>query len=126
MLVAFALLVFLLICHYLADFTHMSTPWMLAAKRYGKPLLPIAAHGFMHAWLMAGIILIFTDFQKAIYAFLFELITHTLIDTAKGRISAEFPYLQNPSNIYYWYLYGFDQLLHLLVIVTIVFTVITL
>ena len=45
-------LIILFACHWLADYTHLSTAWMLNAKRLGKPLLPIFAHALVHASLM--------------------------------------------------------------------------
>ena len=39
-------------CHFLADYTHLSTSWMLDAKRLGKPLYPIFQHALVHAILM--------------------------------------------------------------------------
>ncbi|MEO6902401.1 MAG: hypothetical protein ABI315_04515 [Bacteroidia bacterium] len=46
------LLISLFFCHFLADFTHLSTNWMLSAKRLGKPLFPILSHAAVHAALM--------------------------------------------------------------------------
>jgi hypothetical protein len=48
-----------------------------------------------------------------------EIISHFLIDTAKGLVSARYPILTDMTKKPYWMLYGFDQLLHLLVIVFI-------
>lgn len=41
-------------CHFLGDYTHLSTNWMLTAKRLGKPLFPILVHAFVHSILMFG------------------------------------------------------------------------
>ena len=48
-----------------------------------------------------------------------ELVTHFLIDTGKGRLTARFPKLADMQQKPYWMLYGFDQLLHQMVIVGI-------
>ena len=50
---------------------------------------------------------------------LVELISHFLIDTVKGRLTVCYPVLADQQKKPYWMLYGFDQLLHLLVIVFI-------
>ncbi len=42
------LLILLFLCHFLADYTHLSTKWMLDAKRIGKPLWPILCHAGNH------------------------------------------------------------------------------
>ena len=55
---------------------------------------------------------------------LLEFVSHFLIDTAKGRLTARYPVLADMQRKPYWMLYGFDQLLHLLVIVLIWFCII--
>ncbi len=55
----FAILFMLMVCHYLADFTVLSTGWMLKAKQFGKPLYPILAHASVHALLMGFVMLLF-------------------------------------------------------------------
>lgn len=108
----------LFICHYLADYTHLSTRWMLSAKRFGKPLFPILVHASIHAILMSIFLVFFIGFtEKLTYLALFQLATHFLIDTWKGRMNVWFPSLQSPANILHWTVFGFDQLLHTIVIV---------
>ena len=108
------------ICHWLADYTHLSTNWMLGAKRVGKPLYPILAHALVHAGLMLIFLVLFIGFKKEIFwAFAFELITHFLIDTLKGKMNVWFPSVREPDNKWHWIIFGFDQLLHSLVILAI-------
>lgn len=114
-----ALLVSLLITHWLADYTHLSTKWMLDAKTRGRPLLPIFAHAAVHAALVLAVLLAFIDPGKALLLALFQLTSHFLIDVGKGRMGVWFPSLKNPANRGHWYLFGLDQLLHQLVIVVI-------
>ncbi len=114
------LISFLVVCHFLADFTSLSTPWMLAAKRYGKPLPPIAAHAAVHAGLMFFVLLSFTDVLMALELGAIQWISHFLIDTWKGRMSGWFPVLQDSNRREYWVLMGFDQLLHHLTILGMV------
>lgn len=110
------ILIGLFICHFLADFTHLSTAWMLNAKRFGTPLLPIAAHALVHAVLMT-IFLLLLNVNNFGVLFLFQWITHLSIDVWKGRMNGWFPSLQNPANKWHWIIFGFDQLLHALVII---------
>jgi hypothetical protein len=108
------------ICHWLADYTHLSRPWMLSAKRFGKPLPPILAHALVHSVLFTLVSLMFThDWREVTIVFLFELLTHFLIDVLKGRLNEWFPSLQNPVNPYHWYIFGADQFLHQLIIIII-------
>lgn len=126
------LLLILFFCHFLADYTHLSTNWMLNAKRLGKPLLPIFCHALIHALLMAlALEIYFTyklpgydalDFKYTIVdeLFAFQLITHFLIDLWKGKMNTWFPSLQNPANKWHWVIFGADQYLHAIVIILMV------
>ena len=113
------ILIGLFICHFLADYTHLSTAWMLNAKRLGKPLYPIFTHAFIHASLMLVLLALVFGFSglKLASLFGFQLITHFLIDVWKGRMNGWFPSLQSPANKWHWIVFGFDQLLHALVII---------
>ncbi len=113
------ILIGLFICHFLADYTHLSTAWMLNAKRLGKPLYPIFTHAFAHASLMLVLLALVFGFSgfKLAALFGFQLITHFLIDVWKGRMNGWFPALQSPTNKWHWIVFGFDQLLHALVII---------
>jgi len=113
------ILIGLFFCHFLGDFTFLSTQWMLRAKQKGKPLLPILAHAGVHGLLM----LIFLSFFQQIDSWMllklaaFQVVTHFIIDVLKGRVKALYATLQDSENRWYWTLYGFDQYLHALVIV---------
>lgn len=113
------ILVGLFICHWLADYTHLSTAWMLNAKRLGKPLIPIIIHALVHTILMGTFLLFMLGNNNPVVLWLcfFQLSTHFLIDTWKGRMNGWFPLLQNPANKWHWVIFGFDQLLHAIVIV---------
>ena len=113
------ILIGLFICHFLADYTHSSTAWMLNAKRLGKPLYPIFTHAFIHASLMLVLLALVFGLSgfKLGTLFGFQLITHFLIDVWKGRMNGWFPTLQSPANKWHWIVFGFDQLLHALVII---------
>jgi len=114
------ILFFLVICHTLADYTHLSTDWMLSAKKLGKPLAPIFVHASIHAMLMSLVIAFIIGFTNTwAYLVLFEWISHFIIDTLKGRMNGWFPTLKNPANKYHWIIFGIDQMLHLFVIIII-------
>lgn len=112
------LLILLFVCHWLADYTHLSTAWMLNAKRLGKPFAPILMHAWVHATLMFLVLIPFIGLRGDIWwLFLFQLSTHFLIDVWKGRMNGWFPALQSPANKWHWVVFGFDQLLHAIVII---------
>lgn len=115
------LLISLFFCHFLADYTHLSTNWMLSAKRFGKSLFPIISHAAVHATLMGIVLTLFGIRGDILWQLIgFQLITHFLIDVWKGRMNGWFPSLQNPANKWYWIIFGFDQLLHAIVIILMV------
>jgi len=82
------ILIGLFICHWLADYTHLSTAWMLNAKRLGKPLHPILAHAMVHACLMGFFLAVSFGFTAIVLRlFLFQLCSHFLIDWWKGSMN---------------------------------------
>lgn len=115
------LLISLFFCHYLADFTHLSTSWMLDAKRFGKPLSPIFAHACMHGILMLIVMWFFPINNHVIVNLAcFQVITHFIIDVWKGRMNGWFPSLANPTNKFHWWIFGIDQFFHATVIILMV------
>jgi len=114
------LLILLNICHWLADYSHLSTNKMLAAKKTGKPLMPIFQHAYMHATLMTCVLLFYTDARTAVLLWSFQLVTHFTIDVLKGKCNVWFPSVANPADKAHWYIFGFDQLLHQIVIIIMV------
>ena len=114
------ILIGLFFCHWLADYTHLSMPHMLAAKRFGKPSFPILQHSFIHALFMFGLLVFFvSDSKTLILLSFFQFLSHFLIDTWKGRMNVWFSSIQSPANKFHWYVFGFDQYLHSLVIIAI-------
>jgi len=118
-------LISLIICHYLADF-QLTTPSMIAAKTKGAPALPIMSHAAVHALLIFLCLLIAgaTWELSSILAGI-EFITHFIIDSLKGRLTALYPTLADMQKKPYWQLYGLDQLHHIIVIIFIWYSVIT-
>lgn len=113
-------LIGLFTCHWLADYTHLSTSWMLNAKRLGKPIFPIFIHACIHGSLMGIFLLFFVSIQTTLLLISFQIISHFLIDLWKGKMNSWLPSLQNPMNKLHWYVFGFDQLLHTIIILILV------
>ena len=117
------LLISLFFCHFLADYTHLSTAWMLGAKRLGRPIIPILAHASVHAFLMMLVLWFFLDHNQGyllLKLVLFQLLTHFTIDLWKGRMNAWFPSLQSPANKWHWIVFGADQFFHAVIIILMV------
>lgn len=95
---------------------------MLSAKKFGKPLLPILKHATTHGTLMLFALLVFgiKDITILVTLFIFQVSSHFTIDTLKGKVNKYFPKYQNPENVDYWILFGFDQFLHTIVIITMI------
>lgn len=116
------LLILLFLCHFLADYTHLSVTWMLNAKRKGEPYFPIFCHAGVHALLMALVVKCFSyNWTNTIVVYAFQLSMHFWIDVWKGKMNIWFPSLQNPANKWHWWVFGFDQFLHAVVIILIYF-----
>jgi len=113
------LLATLLVCHYLADFC-LTSPAMIKAKADGHNPWPILLHASIHAGLIGLCLMCWSITWKLLLILvLVELISHFLIDMTKGRLTAHYAVLADMQKKPYWMLYGFDQLLHVLVIVMI-------
>lgn len=115
------LLIALFTCHWLADFTWLSRPFMLKAKSSGTPLWPIFIHAFIHACFMGLVLFCFLtppDTQMMwTKLFLFQLFSHFFIDILKGKMNVWFPSLRDNTKYPHWVVFGFDQLLHAIVII---------
>lgn len=113
----------LLMCHFLADFSHLTRPWMLKAKATGKPIFPIFCHALVHTVLMAIVLLIYKGCESEIFIsfpLLLQLVSHTLIDTCKGYLNL-FEGFRNPTSQWHWIIFGGDQLCHQLIILWMVY-----
>jgi hypothetical protein len=119
-MVKLELLFLLMFCHWLADFTHISTPWMQKAKQNGKPVFPIFIHACVHGTLMCIVLLFFVPIKIVFVLTAFQICTHFCIDVLKGRLNVWFPSLANNTNPFHWYVFGVDQMFHQAVIVLMV------
>jgi hypothetical protein len=109
------------ICHIIADYVAV-TPTMLAAKRFGTPIFPIINHAAVHSLLMFICLLFFqSDLQIIRLLTIYQLVTHSIIDILKGRCNVWFPSAANNTSKLHWILFGLDQYLHYIVIVTMVY-----
>lgn len=114
------LLLALFFCHFLADYTWLSTSWMLKAKGLGRPLLPIFAHALTHGALMRIALWVLVPEGDWSLVIALQIGSHFLIDVWKGRMNGWFPALQNPANKLHWVMFGLDQFMHAAVIVWMV------
>lgn len=128
----------LFFCHFIADFTPLSTAWMLKAKRFGTPLFPIFCHALVHATLMAFVIELYMLYTRIGYnafelkftivdaLFLFQLLSHFIIDILKGKANLMLPKCRDQINYpyHFWMLFGADQFLHATVILSMIFPII--
>jgi len=91
------------------------------AKQNGKDFEPIFCHGLVHGIAFAIITHIFFGVWYAIFVLFFETITHSVIDYLKAKCNVWMPTAKNPAGRLHWFLFGFDQLLHYIVILSIFF-----
>src|SRR5690606_26867796 len=59
----------------------------------------------------------FTILDKCV---LLQLVSHFAIDVWKGKMNVWFPFLADPTNKFHWYIFGFDQYLHALIIICMI------
>ncbi|HMT01948.1 MAG TPA: DUF3307 domain-containing protein [Burkholderiales bacterium] len=119
------ILIILFFCHFLADFTPLSTQKMLNAKALGTPLMPIWEHASVHSSLMMIPLYIFTkDIWFTFYLMGFQALTHFMIDVWKGKMNLRFPICRDNTNKAHWILFGFDQFLHAVVIIIMYYLII--
>lgn len=91
---------------------------MLAAKKFGTPAKPILDHAAVHGTITGIIVGCFlSSFIYGVTALAIMTLTHFVIDILKGRMNVWYPSLQNPANVFHWWVFGGDQTLHILVLV---------
>ena len=108
------------IAHYLGDYTHLSTDYMLKAKQevnvYG-----IGLHALVHGVLFGLIALVYSQsLITGLIVFILQSILHWDIDTLKSLTNADFPVTKDSTKRPYWYIFGLDQLAHQLVILIMI------
>lgn len=116
---AAALLLGLLLAHYLGDFTPLASDRVQEAKAGSGPLLPIAEHAAVHGLLTgtaAGLIAQ-PGWTLLAWAVGIETVSHFLIDAARARLTARITALGSPERQVFWYAVGADQLAHVAILV---------
>jgi hypothetical protein len=116
---------FLLLGHFLGDFTPLSTERMRKAKQKGRPVGPIALHALVHA-VLAGIAVGAVARPLPLLlvgAVAIEFWTHLGIDWLRGRLTVRYPAIGDTNERAFWTVLGLDQLAHALVLVGIAYLV---
>jgi hypothetical protein len=94
--------------HFLADFV-LQTKWIALGKdRRDAWLMPLGAHVATHAGLAFAIILVVAP--RLWWLALVDFAVHFTIDRGKSIVSRWGQW--GPQDGPYWWLFGFDQLLH--------------
>ncbi|MES2856608.1 MAG: DUF3307 domain-containing protein [Bdellovibrionota bacterium] len=119
---AFALSVIFQFKHFIADYP-LQFPYMLRKFRPGWDfLLPLATHCFVHAFLTLIIVLVFAP--ELWWLAVLDFVVHFVMDRIKsgprylGRFS-------NSAKSGYWIAFGFDQMVHHLTHIYIVWVIVT-
>jgi hypothetical protein len=119
---AFTLLVIFQFKHFIADFP-LQIPYMLRKFRPGWDfLLPLATHCLVHGFLTLVICLIFAP--MLVWLAGVDFIVHFIMDRIKsgpkylGRFS-------NSAKSAYWIAFGFDQMVHHLTHIYIVWVIVS-
>ena len=122
---AAVLLAALMLTHFLGDFTPLASARMQDAKAAGTPIGPIAAHALIHAALLGLTVALIArpSVQTVVAAMAIQFWTHLGLDWGKGRLGGAHPDLADPGQQAFWTALGFDQFLHGLVLVWIVWLV---
>jgi hypothetical protein len=102
--------------HFVADFV-LQTGWM--ARRKERPtgwVGPLAAHALCHGSLT--LIVALAVAPALWWLALLDLGTHFMVDRAKASLTAWSCW--TPAQARYWWLFGFDQMLHQLTNIAII------
>jgi len=112
------LLALLFIKHFLVDFVFQTNT---IAEKKGEQFNYLFIHALIHTFASALVLVFFTSITKTITIILFELIFHILFDFIKAskRLLGRFTF---PHKLYF-VSFGFDQLLHQLGYLVIVWAV---
>ena len=115
----------LLVAHGLGDFTPLVTARIRQAKAEAGPMRLIALHAGIHAGLVGLVVLLFSRPAAPVVALAvgIELTTHFVIDAGRARLGVAMPRFADMRTNPFWWVLGFDQLLHGLVLIWIAFLV---
>ncbi|GBU18984.1 MULTISPECIES: DUF3307 domain-containing protein [Methylobacterium] len=100
----------MIVKHYVADFV-LQTDWMAHGKeRVRGWLAPLAAHAACHA--AATLIVALVVMPRLWWLALIDFAIHFCVDRCKTLVSRTGRW--NPGQVQFWWLLGFDQMLHAL------------
>ncbi|WP_336489335.1 DUF3307 domain-containing protein [Methylobacterium nigriterrae] len=100
----------MIVKHYVADFV-LQTDWMARGKEQERGwLLPLCAHVACHALATLGVALVIAP--RLWWLALVDFAIHFCIDRVKSVVARRGRW--TPAQAQFWWLLGFDQMLHAL------------
>ena len=106
----FLLLVLFQLKHFIADYP-LQTQYMLGKTKATGWINPLAAHAAVHAWFTFLIILFVSPDNYLLYLLaLVDFVIHFTVDRIKAspKLGGRF----NPTQPYFWWALGADQMAH--------------
>ena len=106
----FLLLVAFQLKHFIADYP-LQTQYMLGKTKATGWIKPLAAHAAVHAWFTFLIILFISPDNYLLYLLvLVDFVIHFTVDRIKAspKLGGKF----NPTQPYFWWALGADQMAH--------------
>lgn len=118
----FLLLVLFQIKHFIADYP-LQTGYMLGKLQRTNWVLPLLSHASVHSVFTFVISVLFVPVQLALFLAIADLILHFVIDRLKASpdIGGRF----NPTQSYFWWALGLDQMAHHLTHYIFIYIIIT-
>ncbi len=110
-----ALMVAMALKHFCADFLFQTSAIARGKAAADHWILPLAIHAFGHAIITFAIAMAF--YPAAWWVAVAEFVIHAVIDRGKALIGTSLRLDSTKTS--YWWLFGFDQLLHQLTNVAI-------
>ena len=106
----FTLLVLFQVKHFICDFP-LQTQYMLGKMQATGWVTPLAAHAGVHAWFTFLIILFIQPDNNLLYLLpLVDFVIHFIVDRIKA--SPKLGGRWNPTQPYFWWALGADQMMH--------------
>ena len=133
MLEIFILLITFQLKHFICDYP-FQTPYMLQKANLTGWIKPLAAHAFIHAAFTFTLVMWFLLLNNTIVNYIYiwlpiclasaDFIIHFTVDRIKAspKIGGRF----KPTQPYFWWALGADQMAHHLTHYTFIYTIITL
>ena len=122
-MIAIFLFLGLTLKHFVVDFPLQKPYQWMNKGTYGHP--GGILHAGLHGWATYLVLLFVTSWPIALILGVLDMFLHYHIDWAKMNLNAKMGWKSNEHE-QFWTLLGFDQLLHQLTYILIVFIVITI